>query len=394
MKKLWALGLLISFNSFAQGLTEVPFYFAVSEEAHLQIKDKSWKKIPVKGVVSDKAYLRGYNFKGNTAASRKAAMKELLAKEIIQTGDVVLSFRPEWEATIPYSHVQMGVSHASLAYVENGVVKNLDMPLDADYNGANLSSGFDSKHYLETPHLQVLRPRNFGGTRKNNLKAWIAELKKNYASIRANQLLKFNSDYFASKIDKYSKDDGFVTTLARILTKQDQTSTNLTMFCSEYVWAMLSLSNCEVGNPEIIDGTVQDASCVKPIAEAMYLTPSKGVPGLTSGPLMVLKELDISDSEKTDLTQELFTQGQMEGLSSGHRALANNPMVATLVEALKMYYPASLAGNRPMMAGLEGKINPAGGRNYSPTFFMINSLLDSSDPERKFDYVATLIFNP
>jgi hypothetical protein len=394
MKQLWGLALLLSFETFAQDLTRVPFYFAVTEEAHLPLKDKTWTKIPVKGIETNKAYLRGYRFTDGSVVGRKNAMKQLLAKEILQTGDVVLSFRPEWESTIPYSHIQMGVSHASLAYVENGVVKNLDMPLDPDYNGVNLSGGYDSKHYLETSYLQVLRPRNFSGTQKKNLLAWIAELKKNYASIRAKQLLKFNSDYFATKIDKYGKEDSFVTTMARILKKKNETSTDLTMFCSEYVWAMLSLSNCEVTDPEIGDETVADASCVRPIAEAMTLTPNKNLPGLTMGPLMVLKDLDISSAEKAELTKALFTQGEMSSLSSGHRALAQNPMVASLIDGLKVYYPAALAGNTGTMAAIQAKINPVGGRNYSPSFFLINSLLDSTDPERKFDYVATLIFKP
>ena len=382
----------LSFSAIAQNISNVPFYFAVTESAHLPLKTKNWKKIPVQGVETDKAYLRGFHFLDNSKNGRKKAFADLLAKEVIQTGDVVLSFRPTWQNTIPYAHVQMGVSHAGLAYVENGVVKNLDMPLDAEYNGTNISSGFDSQHYLETPQIHILRPRNFGATKKNNLKAWILELRKNYAGIRNGGLLKFNADYSAAKIDRYSKDDAFVTTMARILLGKDKASKNLTMFCSEYTWALLSLSNCAPGDSEIANNTVPDASCVKPVFNAMYMTSEGNTPGLTEGPLAVLEGLDISDSEKSDLMKGLFTQGKMEGLSSGHRALATNPQVGALIEALKMLYPSKLAGNQALSMGISSQINSTGGRNYSPTSFLINSMLDQADPERQFDYVATIMF--
>lgn len=382
----------LSFSAFAQKITQVPFYFAISEEGHLPLNDKTWFKVPMKGVNSDKAYLRGYHFSDGSVAGRKVAFKQLLEKGIIQTGDVVVSFRPAWENTIPYAHIQMGASHAGLAFVENGVVRNLDMPLDMDYNGPGLTGGFDSKHYLETPQIQILRPRNFTAEKQNNLKAWIGELRKNYNTIRNGGLLKFNPDYSNAKIDRYSKQDSFVTTMARVLLGKDKASTNLTMFCSEYVWAMLSLSHCAPSDAEIANPSVSDASCVKPIFNPMMMTANGPVPGITEGPFEVLNALDISDSEKADLVKALFSQGEMSGLSSGHKALATNPQVAALIEALKMYYPAKLTGKDAVAMGISAKINPAGGRNYSPTSFQINSMLDQLDPERKFDYVATIMF--
>lgn len=393
MKSLFALMIAgLSLNSLAQNLSAVPFYFAVPESAHLPLQDTSWKKIPVKGIETNNAYLRGYHFADGSVAGRRAAFKQLLQKEVIKTGDIVLSFRPTWEKTIPYAHVQMGVSHAGMAYVENGVVRNLDMPLDADYNGQNLTGGFDSKHYLETPHLQVIRPRNLTPEKLKNLEGWIRELKKNYASIRAKGLLKFNSDYSAPKIDRYSKDDAFVTTLARILSGKDTSSTNLTMFCSEYVWALLSLSNCAPNDAEITNASVADASCVTPVFEAMYMTSEGSVPGLTEGPLAVINALGISPAIQQALMSDMFTTGQMSGLSAGHRALAGNPQVAVLIEALKMLYPAKLAHKDAEAMGISFQINSTGGRNYSPTAFLINSMLETDDAERKLDYVATIMF--
>lgn len=391
MKLLLPLALLATSSAFAQKLNSVPFYFSVTEEAHSVLKDKSWKKISVKEVQTDKAFLRGYHFADTSAAGRRKAMKELQAKGVIQTGDIVLSMRPEWEKSIPYAHVQMGVSHAGLAWVEGGVVRNLDMPLDSDYNGSNLSGAFDGKHYLATNYLQILRPRNLSATKKKNLESWILELRKNLSSIRGKGLLRFNPDYFAAKFDTYGRGDAFVTTLARIIQGKNTSSTDLTMFCSEFAWAMLSLSNCSPSDADIA-GSTSDARCVDPVFNAMALLDEGKTPGLTTGPLQVLEALDVSSSQKSDLMNSVFEQGEMNGLSSGHRALATNPMIGALIGALQGYYPATLSGNRGMAQGIAAKVNAGGGKNYSPTSFLINSMLDETDPERTFDYVATISF--
>jgi hypothetical protein len=403
--------LLLSSQVFAQNLTSVPFYFAVPASGHAPLADKSWVKVPVKEVQTDKAYLRAYKFVDKNilvggvvgkspgavvAAKRKtraAAIKELFKKGVLKSGDVVLSFRPSWENTIPYSHVQMGVSHAGTVYVENGVVHNLDMPLDAEYNGEGISSGFDSNHYIETDHLQVVRPRSFSTVKQANLLAWVAQLRKNYTSIRGANLLKFNPDYSNAKIDKYGAGgDSFVTTMGKILVGQNKTSSDLTMFCSEFAWSMQAIVNCSPA--QISAETSADAPCVQPGLEATTMLASGNLPGLTEGPLYVLESLDIGLTEKNDLMKKIFVQGEMSGLSSGHRALATNPAVQQLMGALAMFYPASLNGNSAAANGIAAQVNPAGGRNYSPTSFLINAMLEPTDPERKYDYVATIMFAP
>lgn len=388
---LLGLGVFLTATVQAQNISKVPFYFAVTEEAHLELAPDLLKKIPVKNPETAKAYLKGKHYPDGSKNGRKAAFAELVKKGVIQTGDVVLSFRPTWEKTVPYSHLQMGVSHVGLAYVENGQVKNLDMPLDAEYNGANISSGFDSKHYLETPHIHIVRPRNFTDAKKSNFLAWIGELRKNYSKIRAQGLLKFNSDYSSPKFDTYSKGDEFVGTMAKILVGEDTVSRNLTMFCSEYAWAMLSLANC---SPSEVKGKASNqVSCIEQIFSPMYMTSKGNIPGLTEGPFEVLKALDSSSSEIALLTEELFTQGKMEDLSSGHRALATNPQVRMLMEAMMVFYPTKLGdGNSPVAKGISDQVNQVGGRNYSPASFLINTMVENSNPERKFDYVATIMF--
>ncbi|HLE12245.1 MAG: hypothetical protein A2504_13930 [Bdellovibrionales bacterium RIFOXYD12_FULL_39_22] len=406
MKKLILLILLLSISTlFAQSISEVPYYFALPVSAHAEISDSDWVKIPVRGVKTEQAYLRGYSFQERGAngseaqkAGRREAFQELYSKGLLQTGDVVLSMRPAWEGTIPYSHIQMGVSHASLVIVEDGVVKNLDMPLDDNYNGNGLNGRFDGSHFQETNHYQILRNRVFTAEQRENLIAWVKELRKNYTSIRGKNLLKFNSNYMAPRIDNYGPGYSFVTTMARIMLGYDKTSSDLIMFCSEYVWAILSLANCSPADSEFKTATRGDsASCVKPIFNAMYLLESENAPGLTEGPLTLLKSMsDVNDLEKNPLLFTLFAQGEIAALSSGHKAIATNPAINMLIEMLKQIYPAKLAGmdKLPEVSAKTSAINAKGGRNYSPTAFLINTTIDSANADRSFDYTATVSFTP
>ena len=57
----------------------------------------------------------------------------------------------------------------------------------------------------------------------------------------------------------------------------------------------------------------------------------------------------------------------MLNLSSGNRALATNPAVQQLMGALTMIYPAKLRNDMATAGAISAQINPAGGRNHSPT---------------------------
>lgn len=416
MKRLLPLAVLaFSASLFAQ--TQVPFYFAVNEDAMANIADTSWKKVSIKEVETQKVYLRGYHFldtnklvggevkktPGTVVAAKKktrqAAVKELLKKGILKSGDIVLSFRTNWEHTTAYPHLQMGVSHAGVIFVEGGVARNIDMPLDADYNNALINGGLDSTHYLETDALQIVRPRDFDAVKEKNLLSWIGTLRKNYANIRNTGLLKFNGNYMDPKFNRYGKTDSFITTMGRILNGENKTSKDLTMYCSEFAWALLSLSNCTPADISA-DKTSTNAGCVEEIMKPLPMLNDGNLPGLAEGPLAVLENLDISTAEKVELTKALLYEGPIEGLSPGHRALATMPEIVKLIGLMKVMYPAKLAGeavipfpapNTPITA-VAAMVNGEAPKNYSPTSFLINAMLDSNHPERKFDYVATVFF--
>ncbi len=415
MKKLMPL-ILLGLATSAIAQTSIPFYFGVTQESMAVISDKSWKKVPIKETQTDKVFLRGYYFldtaklvngevKSSPAATvavkkktRQAAVKKLLSSGILKNGDIVLSFRTNWEKTTAYPHLQMGVSHSGVIFVENGNAYNVDMPLDADYNNNLINSGLDSTHYLETDALHIVRPRDFDAVKQKNLLSWISTLRKNYAGIRAGGLLRFNSNYMDSKYGKYGPTDSFVTTMAKIMTGENKTSKDLMMYCSEFAWALLSLANC---SPDEIRGDQStNARCVEQIMKPLPMLATSELPGLSEGPLAVLDALDIPVSQKLELTKSLLFEGPIAGLSPGHRALATNPDIQKLIGIMKVLYPAKLSGssvvpfpvpNTPITA-LTAKINAEARPNYSPTSYLINAMLDSNHPERKFDYVATVFF--
>ena len=53
-------------------------------------------------------------------AKRSGLAKRLAQSGLVQTGDLLLSFRTEWGGAGAYPNVQLGISHTGLAYVKDG----------------------------------------------------------------------------------------------------------------------------------------------------------------------------------------------------------------------------------------------------------------------------------
>ena len=68
-------------------------------------------------------------------AKRAGLAKRLAKSGLVQTGDLLLTFRAEWGGVGAYPNVQMGISHTGVAYVKDGVVRNIDNPLDRGIHG-------------------------------------------------------------------------------------------------------------------------------------------------------------------------------------------------------------------------------------------------------------------
>lgn len=394
-------GDLTQISSTEGRFTDIPFYFSVPESGYADVPglgalNAPFIRVSVKDYENDPIGLRMVVYKDGNASTRGAVTQELGKNGVLEAGDIVLSYRPEWANTLPYPHIQMGTSHAGIIFTSGGKTYNLDMPLDQDYNNTNLTGQLNSKHYEETPELHIVRPRDFGDQKKENLNSWVSAARDNYSSIRSAGLLKFNADYLTPRYAALQTTTrATVTKLGKILLGDDTTSTNLTMYCSEFAWHLLSLSSC---TPEQIADAGAEASCVKEAFTPMGALANGSVPGLAEGPLRLLNHIDASTEEKLNLVTDVFSKFDAAQLSSGHAAAS--AAVEPLIKALKPYYQLTVKGggtvsyqgqniNAQQIAGLVNSKVPA---NYSPTAFLVNTFLPENAAERKFDYVTTVVF--
>jgi hypothetical protein len=322
-------------------------------------------------------------------AARRDMAKQLATSGVLQPGDIVLSFRPENAATVPYMHVQMGSTHASLAYIKDGVAKNVDAPMNDEYIG-----GFDSLHFsggtnaqgggdLGTDALQIFRPRALAESqeRRDRMNAWAAKA----AATRGNGRVSFNTDYLAPS----ATDADAVRKLATALGKAiiGAPGPSIKIFCSEFAYNMLALSSCS--EEEIRSAGADGAACVDPLFDPLpMLSADDGVVGLGEGPLASV--LGAPPDQRGALIEQMFTSMAAANMSSGHRATAE--ATGPLMAPLKQYYQARAAGspaNNPQLApifqGLNGNVKP----NYSPTAF---HALSTKSGTRIMDYVATVVF--
>lgn len=318
------------------------------------------------------------------SAGRLKAATTLGSSGMVQTGDVILSFRPEWYASLPYSHLQLGVSHTGVALLTpnndgSQTLHNVDMPLDSETWGGASNDFLNSKHYVEAPYLHIVRPIALHDgvndeQERQNVEQWLLLLRKNASKFYKNPL-SFNSDYMTSnyKTDSDGNADlTFVADLARLSLggriQGRYGSKGYSMYCSEFAWAVLSLRECDpnVEKDAFLRG--ETPSCVKEIMPAMpilgnYQTAfslpdgSKktldGAPlevGLADGAMMIADVMTRDD--KTPARRNKFIRGTFitatgkpEHISSGHLAvqkgiLAKNPKFFDLLAG---YF--SLAGD-------------------------------------------------
>ena len=68
--------------------------------------------------------------------AKRAGLAQRLGKSgLVQTGDLLLTFRAEWGGAGAYPNVQMGISHTGIAYIKDGVLHNIDNPLNRGVPG-------------------------------------------------------------------------------------------------------------------------------------------------------------------------------------------------------------------------------------------------------------------
>lgn len=377
-------------------LFDTPFYFGVPKSVVEVALDRPRYPYPTlwnKSLESDEVGLRVIAVRqGVGVAARKTARREMATKlaaaGVLKDGDIVLTFRPELADTMAYPHIQMGSTHAGLVYTKNGAAFNIDSPLDTQYVGQ-----FDTSHYAGngtddagTDALHVLRPR-ISDERRVALRDWTGKLLSGLGRINGErQQIKFQSDYMTPAFLSSGKTTRqTVTTLGKIILEQDKT-TKQPMYCSEFAWHMLALSNCTA--EEIRAAGPEGASCVDEVFAPMPLTATaEGQIGLADGPLVSLLNLPAEDRETA--VASVFATGEPAKLSSGHRMVSEQ--VAPLMPYLQQVYGARAQG-APIAAVAEGagQLNAQVAPNYSPTAYLVQSMGDTAT--RKFDYVTTVTF--
>ncbi len=394
----------ITTSRAADRLIDVPFYFSVPKESISTPLNRPQYPYPTVWNPSSEVSESGLrliviNQGGQEPAKKKVARvdmaKRLARAGVLEDGDIALSFRPNLAGTMAYPHVQMGVTHASLVYTQNGEAFNIDSPLDGEYvgqfNTLHFAGGVSSSGAREsgTDALQIVRPKNMTPERKASLQKWVGALKSNVGRINGQRSqVKFQKDYltpiFAST-GLTTKQT--VTKLGQIIVEQDKT-TKLPMYCSEFAWHMLALSSCS--EEEIRTAGEEGAACVDALFDPMPLvSTTEGEIGLAEGPLQNI--LVAPPADRPALIGAVFATGNASGLSSGHRAVAEQ--VAPLMDGLAQYYGGKAQGApAEMLAGAAAQLNAGVGNvgNYSPTAFLANATLPAG--VRALDYVATVVF--
>lgn len=365
---------------------DIPVFFALPESAYLQPPgeldgmDGLWAfRHPGAAKAAAPVGLRVYLTRHENVAAR------LAAGGLVQTGDVILTFRPEWGFQGPYPNIQMGISHAGLAVVKDGVVTNVDNPLTDEYLGT-----LSGKHYRTSSALHIIRPRGMGAVQKENLMKWAERFTGPAAEIYPAQL-SFNRDYFSPK---YTPDLKFIRTVARIALGQDKAS-RIDLYCAEFVWALLALKDCDPGQPEVFAQEGVPA-CVKPVFAPLPIIgnyfiaprlPSARL-GLSDGPLAVIDSMGLPENDRGRAIHEVFERKRR--LSPGHAAAAES--LAPFYRRLEGYY-TGIHDGAPQSLQIMDAFNSSVKPNYSPASYLINALLPADSEERSMDVVGTVVFS-
>ena len=378
----------------------IPVYYAVPITARVDLP----KDIKTTDKLVDFRHPDGIGAKGDVGlrlimAQRSGLAKRLAQSGLVQTGDILLSFRPEWGGAGAYPNIQLGISHTGVAYVKDGIVHNIDNPLSEEYLGRGYRADLTSEHYSTLNFIHIIRPRGLTDQEKANIVKWATRLNTLAPKVYPSQLA-FNQNYSDPKYSPHGSLD-FVQHLGQIALAQSPAG-KIDLYCSEFAWSLLSLRDCDPDKTadQFKGGRVP--SCVKQPIQPMEAT-GNAVPragrssrsGLADGPLITINAMDLPEDKRNALLHSIFVENPkgLEKMSVGHRQLAQEmqPQFAKL----EGYY-TGITGRfwQSWWAKTQGAgfNNFAGIKdNYSPTSYLINTLLPKDNKNRTMDYVATVM---
>ncbi|GFO63248.1 hypothetical protein M1B72_11045 [Geomonas paludis] len=379
-------------DDYVSARLDIPVFYAFPESSYAPLKEIKAPdtrvvdfKHPGSSAAQNKLGLRIFSHKPDASLSR-----DLAASGLIQTGDILLSFRPEWGSGGPYPNIQMGVSHAGVAYVSNGVVKNIDMPLSPQYLGE-----LSAEHYRETKALHVVRPRGLTDQQRNNIAGWAERLAARAPAIYPSRI-SFNQDYMVPNYQP-GQPLNFVKQLGQ-LAQGKTDGISLKMYCSEFAWSLLSLRDC---NPSDAASFQQEGipACISPIFPPLHMVGDavgsggeKQVgPGMSDGPLLTINAMHLADQKRDQLLASVFMTDPKRSakMSPGHRKVAETmgPTFALLKgEYLGVFLDPKASKE------IRDQFNAKMKDNYSPTSYLILTLVPGDSPFRRMDYVGTLTY--
>jgi hypothetical protein len=321
---------------------------------------------------------RVFHLRASVQGKKQAAI-DLAQSGLVQTGDIFLSFRPLWDRTLAYAHMQLGVSHSAIAFVVSQGSEKFVMTLESPIS---YSSPMDApEQYPDLDAIHVVRP-DLGDQQKRNLEKWARLV------FTKRDQFTFFTDYslpmYKRGVANVSKPEDEISLLANVAL--GRSNTKFESYCSEFVWSLLGLRNCDPSN--------FNGQCVRPIfatSDGMLtgIVPQLGGgAGLVQGPEAALagSSLPKPDQAKV-LTESVFVDvltdpSQLAGrMSSGHIKVAEDNR-----ENMKMINGYYHAGEPETVAN---GLNQAVSDNISPTSFMIRSNAGLDD----LKYVGTIVFD-
>jgi len=384
-------------NSDIAKKLRIPVFFTVPDTARVELPTSI--NTTDKLIDFDHPDAKGAKYGLRIVVTQRSGFGQRMAKSgLIQTGDILLSFRPEWAGGGAYPNIQMGVSHAGTAFTRNGEIRHVDNPLNAEFNGSGLKGSFDSSDYRELKFIHVIRPRDLTKAQRANIDQWAARFLDNAGKIYP-QEIEFNSDYNAPKYPS----DKSLTFVKRVgAAGLLQHPPKQALFCSEFAWSLLALRNCDPTSTADAFKASRVPSCISPVMTPLSATGDyprrqghNDTIGLADGPLAVIKGLKLPKVETEQMVAQVFTEDPavLKKMSSGHQQLAKT--LSPEFGKLRSYYDAVASGGitGTVVGSIkETLINLSVPDNYSPTSYLINTMLPVRDKHRQMDYVATIMF--
>lgn len=321
---------------------------------------------------------RVFHLRAEVKGKKQTAI-DLAQSGLVQTGDILLSFRPLWDKTLAYAHMQLGVSHSATAFVVSQGNEKFVITLESPISYSSPMNA--PEHYSDLDAIHIVRP-NLDDRQKRHLEMWARLV------LNKREHFEFFSDY---SLPMYKRGiAGVSTPKDEILLLADvalgRSGDKFQSYCSEFVWGLLGLRDCDPSNFNV--------QCVNPIfatGDGMLtgVVPQLGGgAGLIQGAEAALSGSSFPDPDQTKvLTESVFVDvlsdpSQLAGrMSSGHLQVAEANREN--MKIINGYYRAGEPENTA------NGLNQTVSNNVSPTSFLIrsNAGLDG------LKYVGTIVFD-